>query len=431
MTSATFPRVPLFLAFLLLSPAAVADWPQFRGPDRTGLSPETGLIDPWPEGGPPIVWRRDIGEGFTGLVLQDGKLFTAFAEADKEFLGRFDAATGEEVWRVELGERFQESFGNGPRSTPTLDGGTIYALGARGRLVAVDVADGAIQWSLDLFERYGIFDTQVLVAIAPTPQGERQLPFFGYASSPLVVDDLLIVDTGARHGKSLVALRKANGEEVWTALDSEVGYTSPTLVETLGQRQILMAAGTELVGLAPADGRVLWRHPWAATLAQPLLVPPAKVFASAANDVGAVMVQLREGPEGIQTEELWRTRRLKNAWNSSVIVGDRIYGFDNATLRCVDVDTGELLWARRGLGQGTLIHADGKLIALSDRGKVFVGRATDEGFEELGSLQVLEGRSWTPMSLADGILYLRNQSQMAALDLRATATPAPKPGETP
>ena len=405
-----------------------AGWHQFRGPQRSGASHETGLARSWPDNGPPVVWQRPLGEGFASLSVHDGRLFTAFLEEGREILAAFDIASGDELWRQDLGEAFVEFFGNGPRATPTVDGEVVYGLGSRGLLLALNTADGNILWQVDLHTTYPITQPQTLTPVGATPPGP-QIPVYGYAGSPLVVDDLLVVEAGARGGKSFLGLDKHSGQLRWNSLDTEVGYASPILVELGGQRQIVALPGSEIVAMTP-QGEVLWGHPWAWTTSQPLFVAPDRIFVSTENDVGALMLKI--SPQG-ETTELWRTKRLKNAWNSTVQVGDHLYGFDNATLRCLDLEHGGLMWAQRGLGKGNLIHADGLLIVLTDKGKVVLAEASPDGFEASGSYQALSGRCWTPPALQDGVLYLRNHKEMVALDLKPQAAPqtGASPSDTP
>ena len=395
------------------SDAMTPSWHQFRGAWRSGLAADTGLARSWPEGGPAIRWQRPLGEGFASLAIADGRLFTSFSEADQEILVAFDSASGEEIWRRELGPKFEEFFGNGPRSTPTIDGETVYAVGSRGHLMAVGAGDGDILWQVDLHQVYPITQPQTLTPVGATPPGP-QLPVYGYAGSPLVVDDLLVVEAGARGGKSFIALDKHSGALRWAALDTEIGYSSPIVVNLEGQRQIIALPGSDIVALSP-EGELLWRHPWAWTTSQPLFVPPNRLLVSAENDAGALMLQISS--EG-KAEEVWRSPRLKNAWNSSIEMDGYIYGFDNATLRCLRAEDGALMWAQRGLGKGNLIHADGLLIVLTDKGKVVLAEADGQGFESKGEIQALSGRCWTPPALADGTLYVRNHEQLVALDLR-------------
>ncbi len=427
------PLTVLGLAALLLAPClgaeetvpqphsmtldkASASWHQFRGAWRSGYATDTGLARSWPAEGPKVHWKRPLGEGFSSLSIADGRLFTSFSDADQEILVAFDTTSGEEIWRRPLGPKFEEFFGNGPRSTPTVDGSIVYALGSRGRLLAASAEDGSIVWQVDLQQAFPITQPQTLTPVGATPPGP-QLPVYGYAGSPLLVDDLLVVETGARNGRSFAALDKQTGDRRWTALDTEIGYSSPVLVEIDGRRQIIALPGKEVVALSP-EGELLWRHDWAWTTSQPLFVPPNRLLVSAENDAGALMLQVR--PQG-GVQEIWRSGRLKNAWNSSVRVGDYIYGFDNATLRCLRAADGQLMWAQRGLGKGNVIHADGLLIVLTDKGKVVIAEASEQGFEASGEMQALSGRCWTPPALAEGILYARNHEHLIALDLRPRA----------
>lgn len=414
------------------APAAprVAEWNQFRGPYRSGVSEETGLLDAWPEGGPAILWKRAIGEGFSGIAVSGGKLFTLDSAGEIEYLVAFVGATGEELWRTPIGDTFHESFGNGPRSTPTVVGDVVYALGAKGRLLAARAADGETIWQVELQGRYPIVDPQALAAMAPTAAGP-QLPLFGYAGSPLVEGELIVLHTGAGHGRSLVALDKRTGEERWAALDDEISYSSPVALDLAGRRQLVVVSGASLVGLSLA-GEVLWRHPWAITASQPLQVGDDRLFVSTVNDVGALLLQVVAGDGALTPVEGWRNRRMKNAWNSSIVLGDHIYGFDNATLRCVAVADGDLLWAERGFGQGNLVVAGDLAVVLSDLGEVFLVKLRPEGAEVKGSVQVLAGRSWTPPTLAGGVLYLRNHTEMAAVRLADAAAPSSSSqGEAP
>jgi len=419
MTS--MPRRFLNLALaLVLLPAAgsAAEWNQFRGPARDGVSSETGLDRTWPEEGPPVVWRRALGEGFSGISAQGDTLYTLFAEGEEEYLARFDAKTGEELWRLEMGPTFHEVFGNGPRATPTIEGDTVYALGGEGRLVAADAATGEARWQVELTEAYGIYDPQSLNPMAAN-EG-LQLPLYGYASSPLAIGELLVVMTGARHGRTLVAFDQATGEEVWTALDEEIGYSSPVVMELGGERQIITLPGNSIVSVSP-EGELNWSYEWELTPSQPIFVAPDKIFVSTVSDVGALLLQVKQNGSEPEFEEIWRMRRLKNSWNSSIVFEGHLYGFDNATLRSVDLATGELNWATRGLGQGNLIFADGMLIALSDKGKLALIEPSPEEYRELANAQLLDRgvRSWTPPTLHHGVLYARNHEEMVAVDLRA------------
>ena len=410
---ATRPRVPL-LALLLagaLGAAALAatatgkaDWPQYRGPQRAGLSQETGLLKSWPAEGPKALWRVPLGDGYSGISLSGGLAFTMYSKGGEEFAAAFDAATGKEIWKVRIDTARRDDFGDGPRSTPTVDGETVYAVGASGALFALKAASGDPIWTKDLKKEFG----------APVPQ-------WGVSTSPLVEGDLLLLDAGAGKGKSLVALDKKTGATRWTAHSDRPGYSSPLAATFQGVRQILSLAGSSLVSVAAADGKVLWSVPWETSYdvnaAMPVLIPPDKVFISSGYDKGGAVYRVKKEGDAFKAEEVWNNRVLKNHFNSSVHYGGYLYGFDDATLKCVDAATGEEKWRQRGFQKGSLLIADGHLVILSEAGLLLLAEASPTAFKEEGRLQVLEGRTWTMPSLAGGKLYLRNQKEMVALSL--------------
>ena len=405
-------------------PAISADWPAFRGFDRLGVSSETGLLRTWPDGGPPTVWTASVGQGFSGMAVVGDRLFTQYSIGDDEFLGAFSVADGQPIWRYRIGGTFRGQFGEGPRSTPTVDGEVVFGLGALGRLAAVRAATGEAIWEVDLHsEKYGFFGPQVTPAGFAV--GVLQQPLFGYAVSPLVEGDLVVVETGTGNGRSLVAFDRATGAERWSALDEPgITYSSPMAVTVGGRRQILAYRPHELVSLDPS-GTVLWRHPWAMAIAQPIPVPPDGLFLSTTrvtgsdSEGGAVLLEFRDQPGGAAVEPAWESREMRNYWSSSVLYDGHIYGFDNATLRCIAAASGEGRWAKRGLGKGSLIVADGLLILWSDQGVLTLAEADPESYSQIGQAQVFEkGRTWTPPALAGGKLFLRGGDEIVCLNLQ-------------
>ncbi len=393
-------------------------WTQFRGPNRSGVSQETGLRRSWPEGGPPVLWRRPLGEGFSGIVVSGDHLYTLFAVGDETFAGSFRVADGTEIWRVRIGDKFLDEWGNGPRSTPTIDGSYLYFLTTRGMLFALHSEDGRVIWRLDISERFGkVSPSYDLTPFLP-PDEHVIIGQFGHACSPLVEGNLVIVYTGAGDEESLVALDKHTGEIRWTACDHGVSYTSPVVVSIAGQRQIVMSLPGEIVSVG-TSGEVLWRYSWASVVvAQPVFVPPNRIFVSTVYDVGAMLLEVQAGRDPVYVEPRWQSRLMRNTWSSSVSYDESIFGFDNATLRCLAAKTGELHWAKRGFGKGTLLIADGLLILLSDRGVLALAEAAAKGYHEIGRVEVLDGPTWTMPSLAQGKLFLRNHEEMVCLGLR-------------
>ena len=392
--------------------SAGSDWPQFRGVQQNGVSPEKGLLRSWPESGPQVLWKKPIGNGFSNVTVVGEALYTMAVEGENEMAYRLRAADGEVVWRVPVGPVFPEVFGNGPRSTPLVDKDVVYVLSATGRLHALATKDGQRLWELDLVKELG----------SPTPQR-------GFASSPLVDGDLLLLHAGGTEGRAVVALDKKTGKIRWSALNGEPGYVTPLVVTIDGVRQYVFVRTTEgdIVSFLP-DGKVHWQYSWkTGAIASPLFLPPNRIFASATDDVGAVLLEIGKTDGKPAVREIWNNRLMRNHFSSSVLYEGHIYGFDNASLKCLVAETGEQKWVQRGYGKGSLIVADGLLYILSDQGQLILAEATPAGFHEKGKVQVLQGRSWTAPVLAHGRLYLRNDTEMMSLDVKAPAAVA---GET-
>jgi outer membrane protein assembly factor BamB len=377
------------------------EWPQYRGSLRDGVAAPGGSPPVWPESGPKVSWKLPLGSAFSQLAVSGDALFTGTSDEEKDYLVRLDAITGKELWRTPLGEVFVHNFGNGPRSTPTVDGDRVYLLGAKGNLLAAKANDGSPIWNIDLKERFG-----------------AEVPRFGYSGSPLVVDDLLLVEVGAKDQGWVAALDKNTGDTKWTVLSGPAGYTSSIAFEFGGSRQVVLMRGKTVTSL-DLEGNVLWTYELPeAAIAMPLLVGDDRVFVSSMGDTGCVMLRMIKTASGFEVEELWKNRNMRNHFNSSVLVGDYIYGFDNATLKCLSAEDGELMWAKRGFGKGSVVVSGDHLLVLGDKGKVALVKANPAEYRERGSYQALEGKSWTAPSMTGGRLYLRNLTEMTCLDLR-------------
>ncbi len=378
------------------------DWAQWRGPDRDGTSPSTGLLRRWQRGEPKEIWRRPLGEGFAGIAVAGGRVFTLFAEAGVEYLIALDGRDGNELWSLALGTTLSDSHGNGPRTTPTVDGGTIYALGSH-KMAAADAADGRLLWQLDL---------------APPPR-------WGYSSSPLIVDELVVVHarlTGeVATGTAVMALDKRTGELAWAAEPGHPGYASPLLVALGGERQIVSFLAAGLVALRPHDGERLWMHRWSTSYsvnaADPVFIPPDRFFISSGYDTGAGVIRVVRDAERYDVEELWRGRQMRNHFSSSVLAGELIVGFDNSSLKAISHTDGAERWRQRGFGKGSLLAADSNLMVLGEDGTLALVAATGEEYRELGRVRALDEGSWAPPALAGAWLYLRDHREIVCLNL--------------
>jgi len=378
-----------------------ADWPQYRGPNRDGKSSETELVRSWGAEGPREVWRIPIGAGFSGISVVGDRLYTMDSDEETEYALCLDAATGKTLWRVPVGPLFKDGNGDGPRAAPTVEGDRVYVLGSRGHLAALKRDSGEVVWKLEYAEAFG-----------------SELPIWAFTSAPLIEGELLIMETGGSGEQAVAALDKHSGEVRWTAQGATIAYSSPIALDLGGRRQLVFLLKEKLVAL-DRDGKELWSFPWAPDggikPALPVFLPPDRILVGASYDIGAALVKV--DASGSSAEEAWSSRFMRTHINTAVALGDHIYGFDTGTLRCLDADTGERGWAKRGLGKGSLIYADGMFIVLSERGKLVLAEATPERYRELAAHQVLEGRCWTAPSLADGRLYLRNHTELVCVDL--------------
>ena len=385
------------------SPGEAADWPHWRGPTRDGVSPDASVLDTWPEAGPTVLWRVPLGEGFSSVSVSQGQLFTMFAAGDDEFVVSLRAADGSEVWRLRADTNFTESTGNGPRSTPTVDGDRVYAVSAKGKLYALDKTDGHQLWTIDLTERFG-----------------STIPSWGYAASPLIEGDLLLLPVGGAEGSSIAALDKQNGKTIWTTYSDGLSYSSPIPVTFNGVRQILFLTEKNLVSVAPADGQIYWTYPWTDTIniTTPILIPDDRIYISAAYDKGAAMLAMRMAQDTVGVEELWQSRGMKNWINSSILYEDHLYGFDNSIFKCIAVESGAEKWKTRGFKRGSLVLAGDHLVVLGEGGELALVEATPLEYREQALVQILEGKCWTSPTLVDGRLYLRNEEELLCLDLQ-------------
>jgi outer membrane protein assembly factor BamB len=406
------------LALILLSVSAVAaDWPQWQGPNRDSLSQETGLLDSWPEGGPKRVWLfEDCGAGYAGFSIADGKLFTMGGRDDTCQLIALDANTGKELWSLNLGPMLENDWGDGPRSTPTVDGDRVYALAGKGTLVCVRAADGSEIWRTHLIDDLG--------------GGE---PKWGYAESVLIDGDVLICTPGGEKG-AVAALDKTTGKVLWraTELDDEAHYASVSKASFHGQPQYVQLFEKRVVGISPDDGRLLWEAEFngrVAVIPTPI-IHDNKVFVTAGYGAGCILVEV--SPDNVATN-LYNEKAMKvmkNHHGGVIHLGDHLYGHsDDVGWVCMDFDTGERVWREREiLSKGAIAYADDMFYCLGeDDGQVALIDASPEGWEEHGrftldpqtQIRSDRGKIWTHPVIANGKLYLRDQDLVYCYDVKA------------
>jgi outer membrane protein assembly factor BamB len=378
-----------------------ADWPSFRGPDRDGIIRGVRIETDWSTSPPVELWRRSIGPGWSSFAVRGNLLYTQEQRGEDEVVSCYYLITGGLVWRHRDTARFWESNGGaGPRGTPTLSDGRIYTFGATGILNVLNARSGAVVWS-----RNAASDTGA------------KLPYWGFSSSPLVVDDLVIVAASG----NLIAYDLATGDARWfgRAAGGE-GYSSPHLMTIDGIAQILQMTGDGAIGVALADGTLLWEHPWPGSpIVQPVLTADGDVLISVDERSGIRRLAVANGPGGWTIEERWTSGRLKPYFNDSVIHNGYAYGFDGPRLACIDVEDGTRKWrgGRYGRGQFVLLADQDLLLVLSEKGEVALVEATPDQFTELARFPAIEGKTWNHPVLVGDVLLVRNGQEMAAFRL--------------
>ena len=388
--------VPVVLGLACVaSPAAGAstDWPQWRGPKRTGVSAETGWLTTWPPDGPKVLWRAEVGLGYSSLAVAAGRLYTLGNHSGTDYVYCFDAQSGRPIWKHSYPCR--EGAHKGPRATPTVDGGRVYTCSREGHVFCLDARTGDVVWAKNAARETG-----------------AKVPEWGFAGSPLLEGNAVIVNVGAAGA----ALDKANGTLVWSTGPQASGYSSPFAFSLDGQRRVAVFAATALVVLNPADGKSLWQFPWKTSYNANAVTPIVSgrmVFISSGYEVGCALVKI--GTD----KPVWRNRLMRTHFNSCVLLKGYLYGFDETTLKCLSGPTGEVQWSKKRLGKGSLMVADDKLIILGDSGVLAIAEATHEAYRELARAKVIRGLTWTVPVLSGGRIYVRSHpGHLVCLDVR-------------
>ena len=396
-------RRAIRLVYLLACTLAwAADWPQWRGPNRDGISPETGLLNSWPKGGPPLLWKTNgLGEGYAGAAVSGGRLYIQGQQGDEEFVVALDSNTGKQLWRAQTGRQFREPRGYGPRGTPSVDGDRLYTLAADGMLVCLETATGKRIWGFNIVDR---FHGQVL--------------HWGISESPLVDGDRVIATPGGA-GAAVVALDKMNGKVLWTSQSDQAGYSSPVAFDVAGSRKVVVFTGEAAIGLDLNSGRLLWRYERVANRTADIATPivhDGQVFLSSDYGTGCALLKVSAGG----ASEVYFNREMRNHYSTSVLVGDYLYGFSSSILTAMKFQTGEVAWRDRSVGKGSLIYADRHLYCLGEEGVVGLVEATPAGYRETSRFEIPKGGfpTWSPPVIADGKLYLREQDNLYCYNIK-------------
>ena len=393
---------------------AAADWFQFLGPDRNGVSRESGLLTSWPAAGPKRVWQVAGGGGMSGLAISDGNLYTLVQRDGKQWALALDTATGKTRWQAAVSNAFKNRMGDGPRATPLVADGHLYVFTGEGILSALSIKDGSVAWSNDTVKEH-----------------KGKVADYGMASSPLMVGDLVIVTVGAPTA-TVAAYHRQTGKLAWTAgQQTTAGYSSAALLQLADSQQVVVFAGGVALGLEPKTGKQLWSYSYVTDYDCNIATPLAhqgNLFLSSGENHGSVMLALKPTAAGFQVTEKWISQGaesvMRNEWQTSILLDGYFYGFDNVGsagpvthLTCVEAATGKRMWREIRFGKGNLIAADGKLFITTMKGELVVVQATPTQYKELGRAVVMDRSRQVP-SLSQGHLFLRDGKNIICLDVR-------------
>jgi outer membrane protein assembly factor BamB len=402
-----------------LSKTTPDDFPGFLGPERSQALPNAHLADDWASRPPELIWKQPIGAGWSGFAIVNGVAVTMEQRGEIELVTAYDLMTGRLLWSHGEPGRFDHPMGGpGPRSTPLIAEGRVYALTAHGLLLCLEGSDGSVVWRRDLLGDYGV-----------TPQQEVLNVGYGRSNSPLIVRDLLVIPAGGnpdRPPASLAAYDKRSGEKVWEGGDRQISFSSPRLSTLAGVEQILILNENTASGYDPATGRKLWEYPWPgrtaadATSSQAVPVPPDRVFISKGYGNGGALLRLAPGDDGaLSVETLWHNRAvLRTKFTNVVILDEHIYGLSDGILECVVLATGERVWKGGRYHHGQILLAGRVLLVQSEDGEiVLVSPSPERPNDVRGRIQALAGPSWNNLALYGPYLAVRNAREAAVYRL--------------
>lgn len=418
-------RIAVVLAFAALVTADArtapdTSWLQWGGPRRNFMVESPALASSWPSGGPKRLWTRSLGEGHSAIVVEGNRIYTMYRAAgllsmvrrtQTETIGAFDAATGKTIWEHTFDSPTGDlnlSEGAGPHATPLIVGNTLFAIGSRMALFALDKNSGKVLWQHDVLKEFG------------SKPDDR-----GYSPSPLAYRDTILIPTRAK-GAAVIAFNQKTGAAAWKAGDYDTGPGSPMLINVNGQDQAVISGANEIVGIDPSNGAVLWKHPhktdWGLNISTPVWGADNLLFVSAAYNNGARMLRLAQAGGKTTVQEVWFQNRMRTHIGTVIRLGDLVVGssgdFGPCPTVAVDVKTGQVLWQNRDFARSTFLYADNKLIIMDEDGNIGLAQPNRQGLNVLAKASVLTNRAWTVPTLVGTTLYVRDRAKMMAFDLR-------------
>jgi outer membrane protein assembly factor BamB/enterochelin esterase-like enzyme len=415
--------MPLFLAILIFVFSCTKiifanEWSNLRGPSYDGTSKGGNFAAT--DGKLSIAWKNTIGPGYSGVTIINGKAVTMFSDGAQDLVAGFDASTGKEIWRFKIADTYKGHDGShdGPIATNVIADGRVFGMGASGHLFALDLNTGKLLWSANAAEMEG------------------QPPFYGFGSSPLVVNGLLIVEIGAKEGKAITAFDVTNGKRKWTLGDDSVSYQTPIAIRFNEKEQIIAVGDKKLFGIDPS-GKILWEYAhqgedraMAAACLVPVPSEDGKILLKNKLDE-STLIRLVNGTDGkINVETVWTAGVFKTTYSVPVYHDGYFYGYNGRILTCVDAANGELKWRSRAPGDGFAIIVNGYLVIQTKDGTLHIGKASPEGWVEKSMLELFPATSWTAPSFADGAVFARSQGEIARIEWQpqqSASTPIPVP----
>ena len=405
-------KIPATVLLLLILcpitlPSFAGDWPQWRGPNRDGVSTEKGLLDKWPEGGPKLVWKaKGLGVGFSSVSVRDGLIYTMGDGKEASHVFCLDAKNGKILW---TSKPVGKTGGNykGTRCTPTLDGDRLYALGQFGDLVCLEASNGAEVWRRSLTEDFG-----------------GRSGGWNYTESPLVDGDKVMVTPGGKKG-TVVALSTKNGKLAWQSKDFTDGaqYSSLIVRDFGGRRQYIQLTGSSVAGLDAKTGGTLWKAPRkgrTATITTPVF-HEGHLFVSSAYGVGCNGFKVTRNKAGFSAKQIYANKSISNHHGGCIRVGNYVYGSSGGTLACLELKTGKEMWRKRSAGKGSIVVVDGKIILRAESGPIALVELNPKAYKEISRFDQPDrsrAKAWPHPVVSNGILYIRDQGILLAYDLR-------------
>jgi outer membrane protein assembly factor BamB len=394
----------------LVRAAETADWPQWRGPDRSGVWKEKSLPDRFPARGLTARWRKPVGGGYAGIAVAGGRVYTMDRQKQPREAERvlcLDAATGETLWTHEYPVRYGKmDYGNGPRSTPTVHDGRVYTFGAVGHLHCLDAVKGKVLWSVDTVRKF-----------------QGRIPTWGHACSPLVDGNRLVVQVGGKNNACLVALDRRRGREVWRSLSDRPGYSSPVLIDTKGGRQLVYWTPENVVGLDPALGNLLWKVPFASTYGVAISDPVWHNGVLLVSGYWEGSKAIRLDDKGKRPKVIWQGSRLSLLMSTPLARGGYVYALDKKNgLKCIELATGKVKWEKEHVTpqgrnpQASLAWAGERALIFNAKGELILAKLTPAGYRQLGKAAVI-GDTWANPAFAGKCVFARNDKEIVCVPL--------------